>query len=176
MLGRMPKSVLCLAALAAAGAAAAAIVPGPGRNSRPRPRPEAVPPLAAAGRVLLHEIDAKAAGDWAGSWRTLYPLHRRTAPLAVFVRCERKTPLDLPRSLRVVRIRRAQVHVPGLRDPVRGAAVTLGVELSWYGPRDPIAFRHTFHLVPSRGRWTWLLSSGRYSLYRSSGCGRGPRA
>jgi len=38
------------------------------------------------------------------------------------------------------------------------------------GPRDPIYLKYTFHLVPVGGRWTWLLSTARYHLYRDDGC------
>jgi hypothetical protein len=55
-----------------------------------------------------------------------------------------------------------------------GVAVTVRISLPWYGPRDPIVFTHTFHLVPVHGHWTWLLSPQRYALYRHDGCGNFP--
>jgi hypothetical protein len=68
------------------------------------------------------------------------------------------------------------VRVPGAATSVRGVAVTVRVAVRWYGPRDPLTFTHTFHLVPVHGHWTWLLSPQRYALYRHDGCGGFPAA
>ena len=73
--------------------------------------------------------------------------------------------------MRVVDVRPADVRVPGRRGTVPGVAVRVIVALRWYGPRDPIVFRHTFHLVAVEGRWTWLLSPSRYLLYARGACG-----
>ena len=73
-------------------------------------------------------------------------------------------------------MRRALVHVPGATAGVPGVPVTVRITVPWYGPRDPIAFTHTFHLVPVHGHWTWLLSPQRYALYRHDGCGGFPAA
>ena len=69
-----------------------------------------------------------------------------------------------------MRVRAAPVHVTGLSRPMPGAAVTVAVELGWYGPRDPITFTYTFHLVRVQERWTWLLSAERYGLYLRGAC------
>jgi hypothetical protein len=133
------------------------------------------PSLRTAGPFLLDEMRFKADGKWGLVWRSLYPAHRLVAPRATYVRCEQATPfiarLD---SARVVAVRRALVRVPGATAGVPGVAVTVRISLPWYGPRDPIVFTHTFHLVPVRGHWTWLLSPQRYSLYRHDGCGNFP--
>lgn len=105
-----------------------------------------VPSLHSAGRFLLAEVELKVAGEWGRAWQSLYPQHQRIAPRDVFIRCEMATPFPLPlESIHVVRVRAARVHVPGVVHAVPGAAVTVAVELRWYGPRDPITFRHTFH-------------------------------
>ena len=141
-------AVLALCALAASTGSAA----GPA-GSRAALSP------ASAARFFLAEVQAKLAGDWERAWRGLYPPHQRVAPRAVFVRCEQATPFAAPlESLHVVRVRAAAVRVPGSARPVPGVAVVAAVELRWFGPRDPIVFLHTFHLVPVDGRWTWLLS------------------
>ena len=78
---------------------------------------------------------------------------------------------ELLHPLRIATVHPADVRVPGLRRTVRGVALTVVVSLRWYGPRDPIVFRHTFHLIPVHGRWTWLLSPSRYRLYARGACG-----
>lgn len=127
---------------------------------------------ASARQFLLETIEEKVHGEWGKAWTSLYPSHKRIAPRGTYVRCETRTPFPAPlESLRVVDVRSARVRVPGLSRTVAGVALTVVVKLRWYGPRDPIVFRHTFHLVPFRGRWTWLLSSSRFSLYKRHGCG-----
>lgn len=138
---------------------------------------QAAPSLRSAGRFLLAEIEHKVAGEWGEAWQSLYPAHQRVAPRDAFIRCEMATPFPLPlESIHVVRVRAARVDVPGVVHAVPGAAVTVAVELRWYGPRDPITFRHTFHLVPVWGRWTWLLSRDRYNLYDRGACSARPVA
>ena len=176
----MPRLALILAATALAGGAggtswelsAGGLVPRPVRTQQ---QIRAQPPLATAAAFLLQDIREKEEGHWARAWRTLYPAHRRIVPQVVYVRCERATPFFVPlQALRMIRVRRALVRVPGLKRHVPGAAVTVRVELTWYGPRDPITFDHTFHLVQVHGGWRWLLSPGRYRLYAREGCGTVP--
>ena len=136
-----------------------------GTSTRP------VPSLRSAGRFFLTELRQKLRGDWAKAWQNLYPLHQRIAPRDSFIRCETATPFPAPlESVHIVRVRAAPVHVAGALRPVPGAAVTVAVELRWYGPRDPITATHTFHLVPVHGRWTWLLSPDHYRLYLQGAC------
>jgi hypothetical protein len=160
----MPRRIVL--ALGVATVAALAL----GGSSRAAQRP----PLDTAAGFFLQEARDKIDGDWNAAWRTLYPLHRQVASRSEFVHCERANPFPAPlKSLRVVRVRNAPVRVPGLARPVAGVAVDVHVELVWFGPRDPIVLRHTFHLVPVHGRWTWLLSADRYRLYRAHACTAG---
>jgi hypothetical protein len=155
-------AILCTAASLGAGTARATKAAG-------------LPALDTAGPFLLDDIRLKVDGRWAVAWDSLYPLHRLVAPRATFVRCEARSRLIAPLdSMRVVSVRRAAVRVPGRTRTVDGVAVTIHVALPWYGPRDPIVFTHTFHLVPVNGRWTWLLSPERYRLYRSGACSAMP--
>jgi hypothetical protein len=127
---------------------------------------------SSARRFFLTTIDDKVRGDWAKAWTSLYPPHKRVATRDAYIRCESRTPFPAPlEGLRIVGVRRADVRVPGLRRAVPGVAITVIVALRWYGPRDPIVFRHTFHLVPVQGHWTWLLSPSRYRLYARGACG-----
>ena len=131
---------------------------------------------SSAENFFLQSVRDKLRGNWARAWESLYPFHQRIATRDTFVRCEARTPFPAPlESLHVVDVRAAAVRVPGLRRTVPGVAVGVEVALRWYGPRDPIVFRHTFHLIPVHGRWTWLLSPSRYRLYRSGACGADER-
>ena len=162
---RVGATVLVLGALAIAGAAPEATRSMTGGTS------PATLSSASAGRFLLNEVAQKLSGDWDAAWRTLYPAHQRIAPRDTFVRCERATPFPAPLdSIRVVNVRPAEVRIPGVRHLVAGVAVTVAIELQWYGPRDPISFRHDFHLDPVNGRWSWLLSPSRYHLYQRHAC------
>lgn len=129
------------------------------------------PSLRSAGPFFLTVLAQKISGNWAKAWQSLYPLHQRIAPRDTFVRCEAATPFPAPlESIHVVRVRAVPVHVPGVLRPVPGAAITVAVALTWYGPRDPITFSYTFHLAAVHGRWTWLLSLDRYGRYSEHGC------
>lgn len=135
------------------------------------------PSLRSAGSFMLEDIRFKVDGKWGLAWRTLYPAHRLVAPRATYVRCEQATPFPAALdSEQIVGVRRAEVHVPGLANPVAGAAVTVRLSFSSYGTRDPLTITHTFHLVPVRGHWSWLLSPQRYALYAHEGCRNLPAA
>ena len=126
-----------------------------------------VPSLRSAGRFFLTVLEQKVSGDWARAWQSLNPLHKRIAARDTFIRCETARPFPaLLESIHVVRVRAVPFRAPGALHPVPSAAVTVAVELRWYGPRDPITFTQTFHLVAVHGSWTWLLSLDRYRLYR----------
>jgi hypothetical protein len=136
----------------------------------------AFPPLRTAGPFMLDDIRFKADAKWGLVWQSLYPAHRLVAPRRTFVRCEAASPFVPPLdSAQIIDVRRADVRVPG-GPTIEGAAVTVRISVPWYGPRDPITFTHTFHLIPVHGHWTWLLSPQRYALYRHDGCGHFPAA
>jgi hypothetical protein len=135
-----------------------------------------VPSLRTARRFFLTEVKQKVSGDWAKAWQSLFPPHQQIAPRDTFVRCEAATPFPAPlESIHVIDVRGAAVRIAGVLRTLPGAAVTVAVKLRWYGPRDPIAFTHTFHLVRVRGHWTWILSPERYRLYLQDAC-FGPHA
>jgi hypothetical protein len=173
-MSRIAAVLLAFATIAVAGVL---IVRVGHAGAHPQPMRRATrpaPSLRTAGPFLVGEIDDKIHGRWGRAWHKLYPAHQDVAPLRVFVRCETETPLPAQlQSIRVVALHHSLVSVPGRRSPLPGAAVTVRVELAWYGPRDPITFDSTFHLVPLNGRWRWLLSAGRYAFYRHDGCGTG---
>jgi hypothetical protein len=130
-----------------------------------------VPSLRSAGTFFLTVLEQKISGDWAKAWQSLHPLHKRIAARDTFIRCETARPFNAPlESIHIIRVRAVPFRAPGALHPVRSAAVTVAVELRWYGPRDPITFTHTFHVVAVHGRWTWLLSLDRYRLYQRHAC------
>jgi len=173
---RILAGTLVVAALV--GITAAGIAVGPSEAAaHGSPRTKTWPPLGTAGSFLLGSIKDKVEGRWGAAWRSLYPFHQHVVSRSAFVGCELTTPFAAPlQSMSIARLRRAPVHVPGLTHPVAGVAVTMHVELTWYGPRDPITLSPTFHLVPVRGHWTWLLSAERYRFYTHGGCGNPPGA
>jgi hypothetical protein len=129
------------------------------------------PPLRTAGPFLIETVYEKTRGHWDSAWATLYPAHQQVAPRTVYVRCERSTSFPAPlRHVRVLEARRDLVAVAGLAQRVPGVAVRVEVTLDWSGPGDPIVFRHTFHLVPHDGRWTWILSPSQYRDYADDAC------
>ena len=142
-----------------------------------RTAPAPMPPLRTAGAFMLDDIRFKVDGKWDLVWQSLYPAHQAEAPRRIFDRCEAGTPFAAPlQGATLAGVRRTAVRVPGQAGTVPGVAVTVRVALEWYGPRDPIQFEHTFHLVPVNGRWTWLLSKQRYALYAHEGCRNLPAA
>ena len=173
---------LALWVIATAGltiAAATLIFAGRTARAASSPRDPSVPvavaawpPLATAGAFFLADVRDKIDGRWGASWLNLYPPHQQLVSQSDFVRCETATPFLAPlRSIRVLSVRRAPVDVPGLTLPVPGVALGVRLEIAaGYGPRDPVVLRHTFHLVPVDGRWTWILSPSRYKLYRDHAC------
>jgi hypothetical protein len=168
MLRVAARAAVCAAVAASARAATRTASPASPRAALP-----AAPTLASARAFFFDELHAKIRGRWGESWRTLYPLHRHIARRDAYVRCERATPFPAAlTSLEIVSVRREPVHVAGLSHTVPGVALDLRLGLGWYGPRDPLLVRHTFHLVPVHGRWTWLLSADRYELYLHDRCDR----
>jgi len=126
-----------------------------------------LPPLRSAGSFMVDDIRYKTDGN---------PAHKLVAPRSVYVGCEESTPWAAPiQSFQVAGIKRASFRVPG-GGIVEGAAVAIRLSFPFFGPRDPMSFVHTFHLVPVNGHWTWLLSPQRYALYSHDGCGNFPAA
>lgn len=132
------------------------------------------PSLATAGPFLQQQIGNMAHGRYAAAWTMLYPEHQKIVSQTTYTACERSLPLPAKlQSARVLQVSQAPVRVAGLAKPVSGVAVTVRILIDVDG-RDPLSFTHTFHLVPVRGHWTWLLSAERYELYTHGACGAGP--
>jgi hypothetical protein len=132
---------------------------------------DAKPPPGDPGRFLVKMIKEKSGGRYADAWTKLYPFHQQVAPLESYVRCEARMPFPGRLvAVRVVHKEPARVVVAGLRAPVPGEAVTIRAIVRAPQIQQPVVVVHTFHAVPARGHWTWILSPSRFSLYRKGGC------
>lgn len=127
--------------------------------------------LGDPSRFLTSVVTDIAANDYAHAWLSLYPLHQRAAPLDEYVACELNSPI--PGQLDdivVLRSVRTSVPVPGVARRVRGAAVTFRIRISQPLLAASVDVRATFHAVPFRGRWRWILPAARYQMYRDNDC------
>ena len=107
--------------------------------------------------------------DYAGAWQTLYPPHQEIAGSDEYVSCEMQSPVGWKlRSVSVVRVKDRTLRVPGDSETSAAKAVTLRLRLSNAGAKN--AFTHTFNAVAVGSHWTWILTPGRYELYRSDSC------
>ncbi len=112
-----------------------------------------------------------AANDYAGVWPTLHPAQQRVATRALYVRCEKLSPvagkLD---SIRVVRAVDRRIEVAGTGEGlVDSKAVTFEVKLRDRLLGTSVAVT-TAHAVAVDGRWRWILTPQRFTTYRSGGC------
>jgi hypothetical protein len=143
--------VLVVAAAALAGAAA----PRASAPSSPDPGPF-------VQRLVVQMVR----DDYAHAWLTLHPAHKAVAARWEYLYCELKSPIpgDI-QSLDIIRVVDRPFFVTGV-GTVRGKAVTFRVVLRGIGP-----ITHTSHVVPMHGSWRWILTPGRYRLYRADDCG-----
>lgn len=134
-------------------------------------------PLGTAGGAFLTQLLYETHGDWADAWATLDPFYRKLTNRADFIRCEAASGTVAPvQRIRIASVQPMLFRGPGMSRAIPVAAVTVSVELPWYGPRDPIHASYTFHMVPVRGRWDWILPAGLYRLFSSDSCSRAPAA
>jgi hypothetical protein len=164
--GTLRASVLVCALAVGALAGTLALAGGGEHDARAR-----TPAAGDPGRFLVKMIEEKTGGRYADAWTNLYPFHQSVAPLGSYIRCEAKMPF--PGRLVAVRVMHkepARVSIAGLPAPVPGEAVTIRAIVRSPQVEQPVVVVHTFHAVPVRGRWTWILSPSRFDLYRSGGC------
>jgi len=143
--------VLVVAAAALAGAAA----PRASAPSAPDPGPF-------VKRLVVEMVR----DDYAHAWLTLHPAHKAVAPRWEYLYCELKSPIPGEiQSLEIVKVADEPFFVAGV-GRVWGKSVTFRVVLRGLGP-----ITHTSHVVAVNGSWRWILTPGRYRLYRNDGCG-----
>jgi hypothetical protein len=113
-----------------------------------------------------------AANDYAEVWKTLEPAQQGLVPQAHYVRCESASPIPgVLSSLRVLRIRKEQMHVPGTSGRSSARAVTFRIVITEPSLHDSVKIVDTVHAVEVDGRWAWILPAKRLALDSSPNCG-----
>lgn len=129
-------------------------------------------PVAFVKQTVEHIIR----NEYAIVWRTLYPAHKRVAPLHEYVRCERLTPFsDTLDSIAVRRVSDRKIRIAGDARRTATKAITLRIRLLPASLGESIVVVHTVHAVAVGGCWTWILPGRRFELYRKNGCGFAPQ-
>ena len=156
----------------------AAVVIAPGALAGPaRAEQASTPPRQGAVVFLEGVITAIAANDYAKAWQTLHPIHQAAAPEEEYVACEELSPIPgTLESLVPVHVQRRPVAVAGLPKKVRGVAVTFRLRFVDRALGASADVKLTAATVKVGGRWTWLLPSARYELYRDDACNVSPLA
>ncbi len=145
------------ALVAAAAFTAAAHVAAPREN-----------PAVFATRI----VQLIAENRYADAWTSLYPAHQQVAPRAIYVGCERRSPIPGHlASVHVLRVYDAPAALGGGRF-VHSEAVVMRIEISAGEAvaMPPVVVKHTLHAVPVHGRWRWILPAWRLEEYRAGHC------
>jgi hypothetical protein len=113
-----------------------------------------------------------AANDYAKAWDTMEPVQQGLVPKSHYVGCESASPIPgVLSSLRVLRVQRGDIQVPGTRGPSPAMAVTFRIVISQPALHESVVVVHTVHAVESHGRWAWILPAARLAADRSAACG-----
>lgn len=129
-------------------------------------------PQGSAATFLKRVVGFVVEDRYTRAWPSLYPGHQRVAPREEYVACELRTPIGSElRSAEVLRVTNKLLRIPGesARAPVTSVTLRLRIASPSVGTED--VFAHTFNAVAVGARWTWILTPGRYELYRSDACG-----
>ena len=111
------------------------------------------------------------ADDYAAAWSSLNPAHKQVAPKREYVECELSARVGSSlKSIDVIRAAERLLRIPGESQSVPVTAVTLRIETENTALGTSETFRHTFNAVPDGSDWTWILTPGRYALYRDDAC------
>ena len=125
-------------------------------------------PAAFVSRIVRLVV----ADDYAAAWLSLNPAHKQVAPKQEYVACERSSPVrSRVKSIQVLRVVDRDLRIPGASRSVKVKAVTLHIEVRNSVLETTETFKHTFNAVPDGSDWTWVLTPGRYALYRDNACG-----
>lgn len=124
------------------------------------------------GAFVSRAVAQIVSDDYETAWDTLYAPHKRVAPKAEYVACERRTPVGMTLGgVRVVRVAQSLRHVPGKAGRIPVELVTLRLRLKDPSLGTEDAFTHTFTVVAAGEGWAWILTPSKYELYRNDGCG-----
>lgn len=124
-----------------------------------------------APAFLRSVVELLMANRYGAAWQALNPAHQAVAPKAVYVACERQSPIRTHLvSLKVLAQGQERIAVvPGGRR-VTSVAVTFGaIVANEQEVKTPLVLH--LHAVFTGTRWTWILPPARYTLYRHGGCG-----
>jgi hypothetical protein len=117
------------------------------------------------------------ANDYVDAWGMLVGVERATVPRALYVACERRSPV--PGHLagaRVTRLRPASLAVPGRSRRAPGFDVTVQTVIAVPGG-DSVTTQMTIPVIPDAGRFAWVLRAERFDAYRQGHClGQAPPA
>ena len=127
---------------------------------------EPEPAREGAGVFMTRLVRDVAAGNYERAWEGLHPAHKRVAPRAQYLECERRDHVESTvAEIAVLRIEDQDVGVAGEPGTSLGAAVTLRLR---FGPDDDVT--DTFHAVALYRDWVWILPRERYEAYRAGRC------
>jgi hypothetical protein len=116
-------------------------------------------------------VREKATGQYELAWKSLNPFHQRVASRADYVQCENQTVFPgVLKHIVVVRVKDEPVVIAGETHSVASKAVTLRVSVASPGIRKPVVVTDTYHAVPVRGHWTWLLTRENFAQYKAGLC------
>jgi hypothetical protein len=116
------------------------------------------------------------ANDYADAWQALPDIEKASVPRALYVACEQQAPIPghLVR-VRVIRLQRTGVSVPGLPRPVPGYAIRVQTTIAI--PRgESVTTQMVVPIVVDGGRLVWILRRQRFDAYRHGHCLRQPPA
>jgi hypothetical protein len=150
-------------AVAAGATVLLASIVSPGEPTAARERPAAF-----VSRTVAQIVG----DDYAAAWDTLYPAHQAVAPKDEYVACELKSPIGWKvGGVKVLRVASRVRHIAGESQSIPVELVTLRLTISNRAMGTKSAFTHTFTAVADGNRWAWILTPGKYELYRSDACG-----
>jgi hypothetical protein len=131
-----------------------------------------VRPAEPAGKYMTGVVKQKLASQYDLAWQSLYPAHRRVAPLEAYVGCESLTPAAGSLvAIKVLRTFDERIRVAGEQRRLLTRAVRVRVAVaSPLFPMYPVTITQTFHAIAVDGQWRWILSPYQFAYYSQGSC------
>jgi hypothetical protein len=127
-------------------------------------------PSSSPAAFALTVVRFVVANDYADAWRTLVRTEKASIPRALYVACERQTPIPGHLSrVRVMHLQQTSLAVPGRSRPALGYTVTVRTTIAVPGG-DSITTQMTIPVVPDAGGYAWILRAERFAAYRRGHC------
>jgi hypothetical protein len=110
------------------------------------------------------------ANNYADAWQALPAIEKASVPRALYVNCEQRAPIPgrLAR-VRVIRLQRTGVSVPGLPRTVLGYSVTVQTTIAIRNG-ELVTTQMVVPVVIDAGRLAWILRPERFAAYRHGHC------